>query len=221
MGDRGLGRLAGDFLASVLLFQRAPDTQPFSPAALRAHLLAQLDALARHPDVSGISGAELDEARFALVAFADEMVLRSGWAGHAEWQREPLQLQLFRTNRAGNEFYDHLSRLRPEQVDAREVYFLCLALGFEGQYAGHEGERRAVLQDQLSFLRAAGRALEPGRDGWLVPPAYDTAIRLTEGRRRGVGPALLAFAGVALALFGLLWGVLRFAAGGVPLPPGG
>ena len=32
----------------------------------------------------------------------DEVVLRSDWAGRDAWEREPLQLQLFATNKAGD-----------------------------------------------------------------------------------------------------------------------
>ena len=216
---RSLGRIAGDFFDSLLLFQLSPDSASVEPGQLRSRILALLDGVLRDPDARSVPPTDLEEARFALVAWADEMVLKSGWPGRVEWQREPLQLQLFRTNRAGNEFYDHLGSLRPDQVAAREVYFLCLLLGFEGQYMGHEGDRRAIIHQQYELLRVSGRAMELGREQWLAPPAYDTAIRLPPARGGRLWPWLLAIALAALAVYATFWSLLGGAAARVPLPP--
>jgi type VI secretion system protein ImpK len=216
---RTLGRIAGDFFNTILLFQQSPEANYSSPSALRSQMLGLLDGVLRDPDTKSLPPADLEEARFALVAWADEMVLKSSWSGRDDWQREPLQVQLFRTNKAGNEFYDHLAQLRPDQTAAREIYFLCLLLGFEGQYMGHEGDRRAIVQQQYDLLRVAGRALELGREEWLAPPAYDTAIRLAPGRRARMWPAVLAILLGTAGVFGAFWWLLRAAAERVPLPP--
>jgi type VI secretion system protein ImpK len=210
--------VAGDFFDFLLLFQLYPDSTS-GAAQLRSQLLGLLDGALRDPDARSVPPADLEEVRFALVAWADEIILKSNWSGREDWQREPLQLQLFQTNRAGNEFYDHLARLRPDQVSAREVYFLCLLLGFEGQYMGHEADRRAIIQQQYELLRVAGHAMELGRDEWLAPPAYDTAIRLPPGRRRRIWPMLFAIVLAAAAVFAAFWGILGSAAQRVPLPP--
>ncbi len=216
---RTLGRIAGDFFNTVLLFQSSPEASYASPSSLRSQILALLDGVMRDPDARGLPPADLEEGRFALVAWADEMILKSGWSGRDDWQREPLQVQLFRTNRAGNEFYDHLARLRADQIAPREIYFLCLLLGFEGQYMGHEGDRRAIVQQQYDLLRVSGRAMELGREDWLAPPAYDTAIRLPPSRRARVWPVLIAVVLCTVGVFGALWWVLHAAAERVPLPP--
>jgi type VI secretion system protein ImpK len=162
---------------------------------------------------------EIEEACFALVAFADEMVLRTPWLGHDDWAREPLQLQLYRTNKAGDEFFEHLERLRPEMTAARHVYFLCLALGFEGQYAGHDADRRALIARQYEMLRQAGQAVEPGGREPVVPPAYDLEIELPPRRGRRLWPTLVAITVGVAVFYGLLWFLLRNLAGSVPAPP--
>lgn len=221
MGEgRTLGRIAGDLFATGLAFRDAPEGARPPPSKLRQQLLGQLEELRRDPDARGVASVELEEALFALAAWADETILRTSWSGRDEWQREPLQLQLYRTNRAGDEFYEHLARLRPDQTDAREVYLLCLALGFEGQYAGHEGDRRALMTREYEHLRAAGRAVDVAGAVPLAPPAYELEIELRGAGGRRVWPALLALGGGALGLLALLWLVLRIAAGGVPVPPG-
>jgi type VI secretion system protein ImpK len=145
--------------------------------------------------------------------------LRTPWTGHDDWAREPLQLQLYRTNKAGDEFYEHLERLRPEMASARQVYFLCLTLGFEGQYSGHDADRRALMDRQYEMLRGAGYAIEPGGRDALIPPAYELEIELEPARGRRIWPALVAITLAALSVYGLLWVLLRTFAGRVPAPP--
>ena len=216
MAGRSLGRIAGDFFAYVVGFHTAPAV---SPVALRHELLALLEAVRQDPDARAYPPQEIDEACFALVAFADEMILRTPWNGHDEWAREPLQLQLYRTNTAGDEFYEHLERLRPEMASARLVYFLCLTLGFEGQFAGHDADRRALMDRQYEMLRGAGYAIEAGGREALIPPAYELEIKLEPPRGRRIWPALVAITVAALSLYGLLWTLLRAFAGRVPAPP--
>lgn len=220
MAERSLGRLAGDFIGFVLLFQEAPEAHRPAVPALRAHLLGLLDGFAKHPEAQAFPPDEVEEARFALTAFADEMILRTEWAGREEWLRDLLQLHLYRTNRAGDEFYDHLNRLRPDQVHAREVYFLCLTLGFEGQYAGQTAERGALIQQQYEFLRTSGRALDLGSTHPVAPPAYEVAIQLHGPGGRRLWPVLLAWLGVVAGTLAVLWAVLQVFASRVELPPG-
>ena len=75
--------------------------------------------------------SDIDEATFAVAAWLDEIMARhdTWWSGAT-----PLQVTLFDTNNAGNEFYIHLSHLTAEQDEAREVYYVALCLGFVGQY---------------------------------------------------------------------------------------
>ena len=220
MQAHGLGRIAGELFGSVLLFSEAPEAQRQSLPALRNQILGLLDAIAKHPDAQQIPADELEEARFALVAWADETLLRSDWSGREEWLRELQQLQLFRTNRAGDEFYDHLARLRPDQNSAREIYFLCLVLGFEGRYAGHQAERTEMMRQQFELLRVSGHALDLAGTAPLAPPAYELEIRVRGGGGRGLWPVLLTWLGAAAGVFAVLWLVLRLMAAGVPLPPG-
>jgi len=219
VAGRSLARVAGDLVGYVMGFHQAPEARGLTVPVLRQDVLGLLEALRRDPAARAFPPADVEEACFALVAFVDETVLRTPWAGHDEWLREPLQLQLYRTNKAGDEFFEHLERLRPEQTAAREIYFLCLALGFEGQYAGHDADRRALMARHYEMLRATGSAIEPGGREPLLPPAYDLQIELGPGRRRRVWPTLLVIAAGLVALFGALWALLQTLAEGIPAPP--
>jgi type VI secretion system protein ImpK len=218
MALRPLWRTAGDLMGYVLLFREAPESHRPDLPALRSHLLGLVDAFGRELDARQHPQDELDEARFALVAWIDEMINTSTWSARDDWKKEPLQLQLFRTVRAGNEFFEHLRGLRPDQNSAREVYFLCLALGFVGETTD-PGARRQLIQEQYDQLRVSGRALEVAREVPFMPPAYDLAIQLPDLGGSGLIPKLLLLSVAVGGVFGAFWTLLNIAAGKVPLPP--
>jgi len=221
MANRTIGRIAGDFFGYLLLFRSAPENQRPSTGALRNHLLGLLEAVTKDPEARGISAAEIDDIRFALIAWADEMIIGSDWSGVPEWQREPLALLLFSTVRAGNEFYEHLSQLPSDQIQAREIYFLCLTLGFEGECVDDPGHRSEVIHQNYEMLRASGRARDSAEQKRVAPPAYDYEITLPERRGTRIWSKLLWMAIVALGMYAALWFILKLAVDRIPVPPGG
>jgi len=101
-------------------------------------------------------------AMFAVVAFVDETVLLADFPLRAEWMNYPLQLELFQTNVAGIEFYERLSGLLIDaeaNADVIEIYYLCLMLGFKGQYY-IESDRKGVIDMVADHLRRVGRLRE-------------------------------------------------------------
>ncbi len=210
-----LWRVAGDFVTYVQAFGAAGGAGFPPPAELRPRLISLLAPLAR----AGPTG-EVEEARFALVCWADEVILKTQWPGHAEWLREPLQMRLLSTNKGGDLFFDHLARLRPDQIAAREVYFLALALGFEGQHQGAPQERRRLFDEQYGLMRAAGRLVETTRAEHLTPAAYQLDVVLP----REAGSNFLRrlfFLGLALAVvYAALWIALALWGSEVPVPRG-
>ena len=217
MAQGRLTRLAGAYVAHVQSL-RCGDGRAFpDAAALRAQLLALLAPFHAAATAQGFPVEDVEEARFALVAWADEVLSKASWAGRDDWLREPLQMQLYRTNRAGNEFFAHLAALKPESA-AREVYFLELALGFEGQLQGQEAERRALVAREYEVLRAAGRLSETARESQLTPEAYELEIELPRRASSGLALGLLALVVGIVAVYGLLWVVLHATAGDVPVP---
>lgn len=91
------------------------------------------------------------DAIFPVVAFVDELFLTSNWAHKKDWKLEPLQRFYFNTTNAGAEFYDRLSVLNkfgPDR-DVREVYALCMGLGFRGKY--FRGEDRQRYEEIKAF----------------------------------------------------------------------
>jgi len=218
MAGRRLAHAARELAIFGSAFAAGEIGRGLSATALSEQLQSLLERFSRSPEAREVPPDELAQARFALVAWLDEVILRSSWPGRDEWAGQPLQLRLFRTNRAGNEFFAHLAALRPEWLGAREIFLLVLSLGFEGQYHDQPAERRAVMLQQLDTLRAARQVTELDRERYLTPPAYAVEIDLPA---RGGGFVLRALVGIALGLavvYAAAWAVLRFASPGVPLP---
>jgi type VI secretion system protein ImpK len=116
--------------------------------------------------------SQVDDVKFALVAFFDETVLSLDNSPlRQEWAREPLQLVYFDRNWAGDVFFEQLNELLRDpaaNADVIEVYYLCLLLGFKGKYSIglSEGEDEDMLRDITSEvsakLRSVGR-LSPNK----------------------------------------------------------
>jgi type VI secretion system protein ImpK len=139
------------------------------PAGLRARALDLKARLEQSTREGGFTAADTEMAVFALVAFLDETVLNAEGAAREAWLSRPLQLELYGQNIAGEEFYDRLERLRRERegrIEALEVYYTCLALGFAGKYRLSGPERLQQLlaeveRDIAAVRRSSQQPLSP------------------------------------------------------------
>ena len=100
-------------------------------------------------------------SKFGLAAFVDETVLTANFPLRNEWEKNPLQLQYFGEQVAGNKFFEKLDAMLGQidvTVDAVEVYYFCLLLGFKGRYAIYEQEKLLeTMQNTANALVKAGR----------------------------------------------------------------
>lgn len=166
-------------------------------------LLAQVDRGARklqlEPD-------DAFQAKFAFCALIDEIVLASGLPIRQEWERAPLQLELFGEHMAGEKFFEALEKLRGDgarRVQVLEVFHMCLLQGFQGRHALDGAEKlswlTARLGDEIVHLTGKRPAFAPH---WAPPD------NIVHRLRSEVPPWAMAcvFALVALAAFaGLRW----------------
>jgi type IV/VI secretion system ImpK/VasF family protein len=125
-------------IAYMLFFARSPVEQQRPFADLRTaieRLLGDQRTAVKRLD---LSLTDYENASFAIVAWLDETVMRcahdSNTTLFGEWRRSPLQVELFNTANAGEEFFDRLARLTPAQKQVTELYYLALCLGFRGRY---------------------------------------------------------------------------------------
>ncbi len=99
-----------------------------------------------------IGMVEFKDAKYALAAYLDEVVLASTWPGRLEWMSRPLQLEFFGEHTAGEGFFVRLGNLRQggeDNLHLLELYYYCLQLGFEGIYKIKGLEHLMALQVDL------------------------------------------------------------------------
>lgn len=112
-------------------------------------------------------------SKFALASFVDETVLTNNFPLRNDWEKNPLQLEMFGEQLAGNKFFEKLNAMLKQvdvTVDAVEIYYFCMLLGFRGRYAVYEQEKfLAIMQETANALMKVGRIasveLSPN---WLV-----------------------------------------------------
>ncbi len=198
--------VCADVLMLAVQLPGAPQLPP--PVELRQRLLTALDAMVGRGRAAGVSDADLAEARYALVAFIDEQILKSNWTGRNEWMGQPLQLLLYQQYTAGENFFVRLRALLQEgrRSDALHAYYLCLVLGFRGAY-GISGDHAALA----SFLEAARQQLARGMPpSERLGPRAEPRERVRETRRSSL-PLIALVLGAVLVTSGLLFGLERLA----------
>lgn len=147
---------------------------------LRPKIASMLDDFEKRAERYRFNSKIVQVSKFALAAFVDETVLTNNFAMRNEWEKNPLQLQYFGEQLAGNKFFDKLEAMLKQidtTADAVEIYYFCMLLGFKGRYAVYEQEKLlATMQETANALVKAGkiRAVELSPN-WLandqpVPP---------------------------------------------------
>ncbi len=189
-----------------------PDTLSFGQVQADVHrLLSESEKMMRD---GGIVAGEYNEARFAICAWIDEALLGSTWQGRTEWQRESLQRRYFQTADAGEEFFERLNQIGLQQREVREIYYLCLAMGFKGRYH-QEGD--VPLLDQLKtsnlkYLLGSSVGLPSLDLTELFPESYpvEGAEAAPSAAKNFFTPAVLVALVSPLAFFGALFLVYTF-----------
>jgi type VI secretion system protein ImpK len=179
---------------------------------LRPKIAAMFEEFEKRAERYKFSHKIIQVSKFGLAAFVDETVLTANFPLKHEWEKNPLQLEYFGEQLAGNKFFEKLESMMgqiEQTADAVEVYYFCMLLGFKGRYAVYEQEKLlATMQTTANALVKAGRIksveLSPH---WLAndqpkPPekrGMPTWAKL--GAIGGLGLAVIVY----LILFMLSW----------------
>jgi len=160
------------------------------------------------------SREDYDLARFAVFAWIDERLLSSPWEGKTSWMREQLQRRYYQTADAGELFFKKLNSIGPHQRDVREVYYICLAMGFAGQYC-NEGDDYLLEQLKTSNLKvlSGGSMGVPTLDqGQLFPEAYPSDQERQPSGKQGHRFSLASLIGILspLILLGGMFFIYQF-----------
>lgn len=123
-----------------------------SPELIHERLISFVDAMRDKARELGMVQRDIDDIAYAIVALLDEVAIDRGEPVRGFWMSRPLQLHFFHENLAGEGFFQKLQEMRRDnrRADVVRVYYQCLLLGFQGQYAIRGGEIELLrLIDQL------------------------------------------------------------------------
>src|SRR5215510_11283414 len=184
--------------------------------AFRKEILAALQRIERDASEHGIEDEDAREASYAVSLFLDEQVVYSEWQGKARWSAEPLHIVLHRDAEGGENFYRRLEGLGNRQKAVKEVYLVCLALGYRGKYADLDPVQQAARIGEIR--QKILRSIHPvplDKQPVLFPDAYRTAAPVADA----VPPAprwwVMASGATILAVL-VLWLILFWVAGWMP-----
>lgn len=149
--------------------------------------------------------------RYALAAFIDETIVNTENNCRETWIANPLAVTYFNDSLAGENFFKRLESLLPDMqrnLETLEVYYLCLALGFQGRYRLSGPE---VLPNVVRNLLKRIEGLKGPPPKAISPSAY--VHPGVKGREKS-GRGLVIAASVFLLVSALLYGVLMLASDG-------
>jgi len=158
-------QISKGFFATVMPFRTEEGRNRYDYMTFRRTIQEVLASQEAQAGSRRIDFEIYEDAKYAMVALVDELAIVSDWAYRNDWAQEPLELAIFTSNVAGEEFFDRLTNLKKRYAASRdederntilgalEVYFTCLECGFKGRFRGEaEGELNAVLSGLLGLL---------------------------------------------------------------------
>ncbi len=174
---------------------------------LRPKMIGLLDEFEKRAERYRFNHKIVQVSKFALASFFDETILTNNFPLKTEWEKYPLQLELFGEQLAGNKFFEKLeSMIKQIEVtqDAVEVYYYCMLLGFKGRYSIYEQDKLlSIMQETANALVKVGRIkpveLSPN---WLA----NDQPKPPEKRGMPIWAKLGALGGVGLAI--IVYGIL-------------
>jgi type VI secretion system protein ImpK len=171
---RGVGATAPQNLVDVMyegfyaLFLLKNGCGPHDKTAFADHMTQFLGDVDRNAAHLGVHVDEVLAAKYAFCAAIDEIILRSQFDIRDAWETRPLQLRLFGDQLAGEHFFQRLEDLRARgsaHLQALEVFYMCLLLGFQGRYALDGTDKLnylcARLGDEIARMRGKARGFAP------------------------------------------------------------
>ncbi len=104
---------------------------------LRERVIAEIRAFERNALATGATADAIRAARYGLCATIDDLVLNTPWGSQSVWTKQSMVSTFYNETWGGERFFDILDHLMkdPERtLDILELFYVCLALGFEGRY---------------------------------------------------------------------------------------
>ena len=212
-------RLSDCFVDLIAYVTYAMENRENLPGGCDA-LYARLEDLIRQSEMTytkhDFSREDYDLARFAVFVWIDETIMKSTWESKGGWTRKLLQRAYYKTTDGGVEFYRKLDALELEKTQVREVYFMCLTLGYSGRF-GITGddvtEREGLKSQNLKRLTGTTDALSVLSREKVFPDAYPAgeSVKKTGGRWAMRGSFMAVVLGIGpVGIFVFLYVLYHF-----------
>ncbi len=104
---------------------------------LRERTIQQVRTFERHARDAGVPREQLAPAHYALCASIDDVVLNTPWGSSGSWGARSLVASFHQEVRAGERFFVLLNQMKENPgnfLPVLELMYLCISLGFQGQY---------------------------------------------------------------------------------------
>jgi len=150
-------------------------------AQFRQEVLTALQKIETEAPEHGIDREDAQDAIYALSLFLDEDVATSEWTGKLQWANEPLYAVKLQDPEGGINFFRKLDEMGDRRRAVKEVFLVCLAMGFRGKYAELEPTQQAAKLGEIRqrVLRSIHPTPIDSVDE-LFPEAYEPAQPLVD-----------------------------------------
>lgn len=118
-----------------------------SASTIKTLVVESLEKLAVNSTHLSEDPRDMDNARFAVIAWLDEIVMNMEGVDAIEWSSELLQKRWYGTTQAGEMFFSKL-KSNLDEVEVLEVYYACLCYGYKGKYGdSSDKEKLASIKE--------------------------------------------------------------------------
>ncbi|OPA85209.1 hypothetical protein BFW87_27645 [Pseudomonas fluorescens] len=135
MGPNPLVVAAWTLLSQVVQLRGSSGRESISTVNARlSSAITQFEARALQ---SGVESSQVICARYVMCSVIDEAVLTTEWGNRSDWSKMSLLSRFHNETFGGEKVFQLLERLSRDPVKhlvMLELIYLCLAIGFEGQY---------------------------------------------------------------------------------------
>lgn len=179
------------------------------PMGLKNRIIREIEQFQISAQVEGIDPQTITSARYVLCTVLDEAVLNTPWGNDSGWTQNSL-LNIFHKEVKGGEtsfrLLKSLAQNPGKNKNLLELFYVCLALGFEGEYRLIEGGRNKLtsIKDWLYQIlqkerQAADQVLSPHWQG--VTDRRNPLLQMVP---------VWVFGAVATALLAIIFSVFLF-----------
>ncbi len=174
--------------------------------SVRRQCMQEVRAFEDRVRQANVASEDVLAARYALCTVIDEAVLNTPWGAQSGWAGQSLLVTFHREAQGGEKFFQILDRLLAEPqryLGLLELYYVCLAVGFEGKYRLDErgGQRLAdIRHDLYQRIERVHGAFEPE-----LSPHWKGVEDKRNAVVRVVPLWVVAVACIAVLIVGYIW----------------